>query len=165
MVSKAFLKECDIFSGLNDGQLEKLVAISKRKTFAPGTLVFKIGGRATHLFLVEKGKVFLEMKGDMGHTRPPMAVIVDAVTRWEAFGWSSFVEPNIYTLSALTADQTSLISFDGEKLKALMGEDPLMGYEIAKGLSRLMASRLKSARVLLASERAFAVLMSSTEYA
>jgi hypothetical protein len=38
MVPEAFLKECDIFSGLNDDQLQKLVSISKEKTYAPGTL-------------------------------------------------------------------------------------------------------------------------------
>jgi CRP-like cAMP-binding protein len=165
MVSETFLKECDIFSGLNDAQLKKLIAIAKEEIFAPGTLVFKIGEPATHLYLVEKGKVFLEMKGDMGPTRPPMTVTVDVVTRREALGWSAFSELNLYTLSALIADPTNLISFEGGKLKALMDQDPQMGYEITKGLSRLLASRLNHSRVLLSSERAHTLLMSGTEYA
>jgi CRP-like cAMP-binding protein len=165
MASVAFLKKCDIFSGLNEAQLKKLIAISKEEAYAQGTLVFKIGDPATHLYLVEKGKVFLEMKGDMGPTRPPMTVTVDIVTRGEAFGWSAFSEMNQYTLSALIADPTNLISFEGGELKALMDHDPQMGYEITKGLSRLLASRLNHSRVLLSSERAHALLMSSTEYA
>ena len=72
MVSETFLKECDIFSGLNDDQLKKLIPISKEKTYAPGTLLYRIGDPSTHLNLVEKGKVFLQMIADMGPAVPPM---------------------------------------------------------------------------------------------
>lgn len=154
MVSEAFLKECDVFSDLNDDQLKKLVAISKEKTYAPGTLLYKIGDPSTHLNLVEKGKVFLQMIADMGPARPPMSFTADVVTRRHAFGWSAFDEPNLHTMSALIADPTTLITFKGDKLKALMDQDPQMGFQIMKGLTRLLASRLNQARILLINERA-----------
>jgi hypothetical protein len=94
-----------------------------------------------------------------------MQVIIDVVTRREAFGWSTFVEPNLHTLSALIAEPTKMIIFDGGKMKALMDEDCQMGFEIMKGLTRLLASRLNHTRVLLIGERALATLTSNTEYA
>jgi signal-transduction protein with cAMP-binding, CBS, and nucleotidyltransferase domain len=157
MVSEAFLKECDIFSGLNDDQLKKLVSISKEKTYAPGTLLYKIGDPSTHLNLVKKGKVFLEMIADMGPASPPMLFTADVVTHGHAFGWSAFDEPNLHTMNALIADPTTLITFKGDKLKELMEQDCEMGYEIMKGLSRLLASRLGHARILLINERALAL--------
>jgi CRP-like cAMP-binding protein len=165
MVSAAFIKESDIFQGLNDAQIEKLVAIAKEESYPTGALLYKEGDPSTHLFLVQQGKVFLEMKCDMGPTRPPMQVIIDVVTRREAFGWSAFVEPNLHTLSALIAEPTKMILFDGGKLKALMDEECSMGFEIMKGLTRLLASRLNHTRVLLIGERALATLTSNTEYA
>jgi signal-transduction protein with cAMP-binding, CBS, and nucleotidyltransferase domain len=157
MVSEAFLKECDIFSGLNDDQLKKLVSISKEKTYAPGTLLYKIGDPSTHLNLVKKGKVFLEMIADMGPASPPMLFTADVVTQRHAFGWSAFDEPNLHTMSALIADPTTLITFKGDKLKALMEQECEMGFEIMKGLTRLLASRLGHARILLINERALAL--------
>jgi len=157
MVSEAFLKECDIFSGLNDDQLKKLIPISKEKTYAPGTLLYKIGNPSTHLNLVKKGKVFLQMIADMGPASPPMLFTADVVTHGHAFGWSAFDEPNLHTMNALIADPTTLITFEGDKLKALMDQDCKMGFEIMKGLSRLLASRLDQARMLLISERALAL--------
>jgi CRP-like cAMP-binding protein len=165
MVSAAFLKECYIFEGLNDAQIEKLVAIAKEESYPTGALLYKEGDPSTHLFLVQQGKVFLEMKSDMGPTRPPMQVIIDVVTRREAFGWSAFVEPHLHTLSALIAEPTKMILFDGGKLKALMDEECSMGFEIMKGLTRLLASRLNHTRVLLIGERALSTLTSNTEYA
>ena len=165
MVSAAYLKECNVFEGLNDAQLEKLAALAKEEAYPTGALLYKEGDPSTHLYLVQKGKVFLEMKCDMGPTRPPMQVIIDVVTLREAFGWSAFVEPHLHTLSALIAEPTKMIVFEGGKMKALMEEDCQAGYEIMKGLTRLLASRLNHARVLLIGERALATLTSNTEYA
>ncbi len=157
MALETFLKECDIFSGLSDDQLKKLISISKEKTYAPGTLLYKIGDPSTHLNLVKKGKVFLQMKADMGPVSPSMLFTADIVTRRDAFGWSAFAEPNLHTMNALIADPTTLINFEGDKLKALMEQDCEMGVEIMKGLSRLLASRLSQARILLLNERALAL--------
>lgn len=165
MASAAFLKECNVFQGLSDAQIDRLVAIAKDESFPTGTLLYKESDPSTHLYLVEQGKVFLEMKSDMGPTRPPMQVIIDVVTRREAFGWSAFVEPNLHTLSALIAEPTKMIVFDGGRLKALMEEDCGMGFEIMKGLTRLLAQRLNHTRVLLIGERALATLTADTEYA
>jgi CRP-like cAMP-binding protein len=165
MASAALLKECDIFQDLNEAQIEKLVAIAKEESYPTGTLLYKEGDPSTHLYLVEQGKVFLEMKSDMGPTRPPMQVIIDVVTRREAFGWSAFAEPHLHTLSALIAEPTKLIVFEGNKMKVLMEEECEMGFGIMKGLTRLLASRLNHTRVLLIGERALSTLTSNTEYA
>ncbi len=165
MVSAEFFKECNVFQGLTDAQIEKLVAISKEESYPTGTLLYREGDPSTYLYLVQQGKVFLEMKSDMGPTRPPMQVIIDVVTRREAFGWSAFVEPNLHTLSAIVAEPTKMILFEGGKLQALMEEECAMGFEIMKGLTRLLASRLNHTRVLLIGERALATLTANTEYA
>jgi hypothetical protein len=60
-------------------------------------------------------------------------------------------------MNALIADPVTLITIKGEKLKAMMEQDCEMGFEIMKGLSRLLASRLNQARILLISERALAL--------
>jgi CRP/FNR family transcriptional regulator, cyclic AMP receptor protein len=165
MPSVALLKESDIFQDLNDAQLEKLVAIAKEELYPTGTLLYKEGDPSAQLYLVQKGKVFLEMKSDMGPTRPPMQVIIDVVTHREAFGWSAFAEPHLHTLSALVAEPTKLIIFEGDKMRLLMEEECEMGFGIMKGLTRLLASRLNHTRVLLIGERAMATLTANMEYA
>jgi CRP-like cAMP-binding protein len=72
MPSVALLKESDIFQDLNDAQLEKLVAIAKEELYPTGTLLYKEGDPSAQLYLIQQGKVFLEMKSDMGPTRPPI---------------------------------------------------------------------------------------------
>jgi len=71
MALAAFLKECNVFQGLNDAQLEKLAAIAKEEAYPTGALLYKEGDPSSQIYLVHQGKVFLEMKCDMGPTRPP----------------------------------------------------------------------------------------------
>ena len=97
------------------------------------------------------------MIADMGPAVPPMSFTADIVTRRDAFGWSAFEEPNLHTMNALIADPTTLINFEGDKLKAMMEQECEMGVEIMKGLARLLASRLNQARILLINERALAL--------
>jgi CRP/FNR family transcriptional regulator, cyclic AMP receptor protein len=162
LASKIRLKECDLFQELNDRQIEKLTAIAREKSIPEGTLLYKEGDPSTNLYLVQQGKVILEMKSDMGPTQPAMQVIIDIVAHREAFGWSTF-EPHLHALSAFIAEPTKLIVFEDSKIRALMEEDCEMGFGIMKGLAKMLDSRLNHARVLLISERALVTLAGNTE--
>jgi hypothetical protein len=91
-----------------------------------------------------------------------MQVVIDIVNRREAFGWSTF-EPHLHTLSAFITEPTKVVAFEVSKLRALREEDCEMAFGIMKGITRMLASRLNNARVLLIGERALSTLVASTE--
>jgi hypothetical protein len=62
-------------------------------------------------------------------------------------------------------DATKLVSFETGRLKDLMDKDPELGYQMLKGINKLLASRLSHTRILLVSERALGLLTTHTEYA
>ncbi|HPC73329.1 MAG TPA: cyclic nucleotide-binding domain-containing protein [Syntrophales bacterium] len=165
MVHLKILRESNILKNLSDAQLEKLAAFAISESHPAGTLLYKEGDPANKFYLVEEGKVFLEMKTDMGPARPPLQVTIDVITKGEGMGWSAFVEPNLYTLSGVCMDATKLISFESGKLRDLMDKDPELGYKLLKGINKLLASRLSHTRILLVSERALGLLTTHTEYA
>jgi len=165
MVQLKIMRESNLLKNLNDAQLEKLASIAIGESHPAGTLLYKQGDPAGKFYLVEEGKVFLEMKADMGPARPPLQVTTDVITRGEGMGWSAFVEPHIYTLSAVAMDATKLVSFEAAKLREIMEKDTAIGYQMLKGINKLLASRLSHTRILLVSERALGLLTTHTEYA
>ena len=72
--------------------------------------------------------------------------------------------PNIFTLSASTADKCHVVAIDGAKLFELMEDDPVMGYEIVKRLAKIASVRLKRSREMLMSERGLALLSQAYSY-
>jgi CRP-like cAMP-binding protein len=165
MVSPKFLKDTNIFKFCSDRELEKLAAIAVTESYPAGALLYKEGDPAHHVYIVEEGKVFLEMKTEMGPHRPPMQVTVDVITKGEAMGWSAIVEPYIYTLGALAMENCKLIAFEAGKLRELCDADPALSCSIMKGTAKLLALRLDHTRILLVGERALSFLTGQTEYA
>ena len=165
MVQFKVLRESSLLKHLSDAQIEKLAAIAISESHPAGALLYKEGDPASRFYLVEEGKIFLEMKTDMGPHRPALQVTVDVITRGEGMGWSAFVEPNVYTLSAVCIEPTKLVSLEAGKLRDLMEKDAALGYQLLKGINKMVASRLSHTRILLVSERALGLLTTHPEYA
>ncbi len=159
------LRESSVFQQLNEGQLEKLASIAGRESHPAGTLLYREWDPAARFFIVEEGKIILDMKVELGPHQPPLQLTVDVIARGDAIGWSALIEPHIYTLSALCVEDSKLIGIEAEKLQELLTRNNGLGFEIMKATAKIVASRLKHTRVILVGERAMGLLMGKTEYA
>jgi CRP/FNR family cyclic AMP-dependent transcriptional regulator len=154
-----------IFRNLTKEQIEKLAAIASVEVHPAGTLLYKEGDPADKFYIVQEGKVVLNMKCDMGPHVPPMQVTVDLIVQGESMGWSAVVEPHLFTLSCLCMDPTKLVAIDAAKLREIISGDLAVGFEVMKAMAKLIASRLTHTRILLIGERALGLMMEQTQYA
>ena len=153
MTSKQVFKECQLFDSMSDADLERLVAISSPQEWGAGGTIFTEGNPAKDLYVLERGKVALQM--NLPSTQPQLAkrITVDVATRGEVFGWSAVVQPHIYTLTVVCLESTTGLAIDGFKLRNLLKAEHRIGYEVLSGLIGVVASRLDETRHLLISER------------
>jgi CRP-like cAMP-binding protein len=79
--------------------------------------------------------------GDVGEYREES---LTPLGEGEVLGWSSVVEPCIYSMGAKAAERTRLIAFDGEALRQLLDDHPKYGYYFIKKLSAVIGQRLVS---------------------
>jgi CRP/FNR family transcriptional regulator, cyclic AMP receptor protein len=153
------LRRSVVFQRLSDEQVNKMAAISSEEFHPAGSLVYKEGERADKLYIVQKGKVVLDMEADISPQRPPTQVTaVDVVTEGRAMGWSALIHPHIYTLCAFCVEDSNLVAIDAHRLRGLLSKDTAMGYEVMSVIAELIASRLTHTRVLLIGERALNLL-------
>ena len=117
MVSVDILKQFDFFQGFNDEQMKKLADMATEESYKAGFQLWKKGDPAQNLYLLEVGKIVLVIDTYMGTARPPMQVTVEIVTKGDAMGWSSVIEPYVYTLGARCIDDSKAIALDGAKLR------------------------------------------------
>lgn len=165
MTKLDIIKENYMFRELTPDELGKIDAIAQEKTYEAGQSVFKEGDQASHLYILEEGRVLLEMRiAPYPERSPSPSAVIDVVSKGEVFGWSALVPPNVFTLSASTADKCRIVAIDGAKLYELMEFNPLMGYEIVKRLAKIAAIRLKRSREMLMSERGLALLSQAYSY-
>jgi len=150
------LRDCVLFAELDDADLEKIAEFADEKEFEAGSNMFSTGGNADHLFLIKEGRVAVQMMLPGGAGQSGRRITVDVATRGEIAGWSALIEPYKYTFTAVCMQRTVALAIDGNKLKLALRDNPEAGYEVMKGLTKVLAAGLNDTRQVLISERLLA---------
>ncbi len=142
------LKRCEVFVGLDDSDLKKIAALPswRRNNYDEGEFIFRENVVANDFYIQEEGEVRLVIdvyeEGAKGLTQVP----VDVITKGDVFGWSSLVTPHSLTMSAICIKPSSVLVVDGAELSTLMDNNRSLGYEVMKGLVRVIGARLRDLR-------------------
>ena len=147
------LKECQIFSTLDDIELEEIISLGVEKQYDAGTVIFEEGVSAEELLVLQEGKVALQMTLPEAHMRMNRKITIDIVTRNEIIGWSAMVEPYTYTLTAVCLQNVKALSVNGFNLRCLLQDNPHTDRKVLKELIKVVTSRLDDTRQVLISER------------
>ncbi len=147
------LRGCEVFSVLSDTELEKIAASVLEKEYEAGTAIFHEGDSADELLVLQEGKVAIQMILPRKDGQVSRRVSVEIVGKNDVLGWSAIVEPYVYTLTAVCLQKVKALSVSGNKLRWLLQDNHKIGYEVLKGLIKVVASRLDDTRHMLVSER------------
>jgi CRP-like cAMP-binding protein len=158
MVSVDLLKNFGFFEGFSDEELKKFADMATEESYRAGVQVWKKGDPAKRLLLLEEGKVLMTLDIEVGLHRPPMQVTVDIVTKGEGMGWSTVVEPYLYTRAARCIDDSQVIAFDAAKLREILNEDKALGYKFMQAIAKVMRNRLAHTEIILVGERGLSTL-------
>jgi CRP/FNR family cyclic AMP-dependent transcriptional regulator len=149
------LKECGVFGGLNDTELEAVATTIVKREFEPGATIFHEGDRAEEFYILIEGRVALQMSLPSSQATQVRRVTIDIISPTQVFGWSAVVPPHEYTLAAVCLQRAEILAVDGAKLEQVLRSNPQAGYEVMKGFIGVVASRLTDTRHVLVSERSF----------
>ena len=143
MISLEFLKNVEVFQGLDNEQLAEIIKCSEEEEFQHETRLFEKGENAAYLWIVREGRVVLrfDFPGLASSEENKLSSIPEA----GAFGWSSIVSPNKYRLSGYsTGGGCKLIKVERESLLKLFEKDPDIGYVVMSNLATLVGERFHS---------------------
>ncbi len=132
-----------LFEGMKSDFIEKVSQALKEETFDEGTLIFRQGDPATHLYFLIRGRVRVTVGAHGSVTK--------ILSRpGEAFGWSSLVGRGTYTASVRCLDATRVGKISGQEMSLLLEGDPAIGLVFYRRLARFIRERLiDSYRILL----------------
>lgn len=150
MVSPEILKRFGLFSGLNQIELTEIAKLCREKTYEDGSVIFTIGGLATDVYLLETGKVHIQIEFKIYDYETITTIYT--VGEGEIFGWSALVPPHRLTASARCEGKTEVMMIDGKELIGFLEKNRNAGYLVMKNLSGLISSRLASTTIALRHE-------------
>ena len=127
---------------MTDDELDKLIPLCEEQVYEQGSVVFCEGAQCNFVQTLKSGKVALETELAISRSGAERATI-DVLSEGSSFCWSALMEPHILTSSGRCLEKTEILALDGEKLKALLDENPQMGHKVANNLVKVVASRLQ----------------------
>ena len=138
------LREQPLFADLDDAYVELVAGCGTNVRFAAGDTVFAEGATADHFYLVRTGRVAIE-------TSVPGrgAIVIETVTAGEVVGWSWLLPPYRWHFDGRCVEPTAAVRFDGACLRAKLGADPALGYELMRRFAELIVERLQATRFRL----------------
>lgn len=145
------LKRAEVFLGLDDSDLSKIVALPscREEVYQAGEVIFKAGDEAKNLYVLKEGQVDLVMEVPSKSKQATTQVVIERITTGGFFGWSAIVEPHFYTMSAVCKELSTMVLINGAELIALLDNDYHIGYRVYQSLSRIIGVRLRGMEQVL----------------
>jgi len=140
--SKAILASSDLFKGLSDDELEKLLPLCQVEVYEAGMVIACEGEACRYVQTIESGKVALETSIAIGRTSVESATI-DVLSDGSNLCVSALIEPSILTDTGRCLETTRVLALDSEGLRTLFEENPQIGYKVARNLAKVVSSRLQ----------------------
>jgi len=140
MIDLKTLKTVEALKGLTKDQLAAIQKCSKKMEFNQGERLFAEGEDSTHLWIVLEGEV--ELRNDRPEGQPnPIDDPITFISKAELFGWSSFMPPFKYKLSAYAASpKCEVARIEKESLVKLFENDADMGFELMSHILRVIGT-------------------------
>jgi CRP/FNR family cyclic AMP-dependent transcriptional regulator len=136
-----YLAQHPVFRGLAPEYVAQLAGYARVVQFASGQRVFEHDTHAGHFFIVQQGKVTVEIPNLAGEP-----LVIQTLGPSSLLGWSWMIPPYAWSFDARAALPTTLVAVDGDRLREACDADAKLGYELMKRFAILMAERLNAAR-------------------
>jgi CRP/FNR family transcriptional regulator, cyclic AMP receptor protein len=127
--------------GMCEEHLRSLSEAAMQASFAEGACIFREGKPANHFYLIQEGSVFI-MSRMPGHSQ----TVIQTIGAGDALGWSWLFEPYTWHFGARADEPTRALVFYAARLREQCEEDPKLGYELMKRVSRVVIHRLQATR-------------------
>jgi CRP/FNR family cyclic AMP-dependent transcriptional regulator len=138
---QAFMTRHPMLQGLPRPHLEVIASYASLAHYEPHQRVFRYGTSAQHFYIVQDGRVSVEIPAVEGAPLP-----IQKVGKGDVLGWSWLVPPYQWRFDARALEPSRIVVIDGERVRSHCEEDPKLGFELMKRFASLMAERLICAR-------------------
>lgn len=138
-----YIRQTDLFWGMNQSVVNRVMGIAQREAFAPGDVLFGKDDPAQNLFILAQGEVKITMD-EAGLN------VYTGSRVGEAFGWGSLIGRRTYGGNAICTTPVVVLKLDRDHLLKLLESDLQSGYLFFKHLSGALGRRLIQAYVQMA---------------
>lgn len=136
------LNKVEVFTGLDPSQLSAVKDCCQIKKFTEGEKIFGDKEEAHFLWAVIEGGV--DLRFDLPGRKSSEEMTITTISEGKVLGWSSFVPPYKYRLSAYCSSKVcQLIEINRNCIIKVFEANPLIGYRVMTNVAMVIGTRFQ----------------------
>ena len=139
------LGKSEVFQSLTEKDLLEIAKFCHEDIYQDGQEVFVEGEPAIQMLVVERGKLAIEKKIQLGRHSTPRNATIAYVNPDQVAGFSILTEPQQHTASVIAIEPTRVCVIDGIQLREYLADHPEAGYKVISAINSLVRGRYQSA--------------------
>jgi len=138
ILSPSALKMAELFAGISEATLDKIIGLARSETHEEGSILYKVGDPVEDYYVLESGRVNFAI-GREERVSPAGFML----RKGEVFGWAALLENQPQRIASATClEQCSLLAINGKQTLELLESDPAAGFVVMRRLSSLITKHL-----------------------
>ena len=131
----------ELLHGLSPHDADHVLSLGTRIILPKGTVLFRLGGQADSLYIVERGHLALTLPMQvMGHDEN---VLIEERHPGQTLGWSALIPPHKFTLTATAPFDAEVLALDRQALLQYFTAEPAVGYVVTRNVAEIIGQRLQ----------------------
>lgn len=139
------LLKAEIFRNLGRADLLAIAEYCSEETYQDGQTVLVEDEPANQMIIVERGKLALEKKVQIGRHSTARNATIGYVEPGMIAGFSTLAEPHAYSTSVVCIEPTRAIVIDGNWLRAYLHAHPEAGLQVMNEIAAIIGGRYRMA--------------------
>lgn len=139
------LARAELFIDLSMEDLLRIAEFCQEKTIQDGESVLLEGQPAEVMYVVERGKLALEKKIQIGRHSTPRNATIGYIGPGKIAGFSTLTMPHVYSTSVVCIEPTRVIEIDGGELREYLQHHPDAGLLVMNRVAALIGGRYRNA--------------------
>ncbi len=141
MVRLDYLANVQVCQGLDVHQLAKVAEVCREVSFQKDERIFKGGEEADFLYFLQEGEV--DLRYDLPGRTSTREMTLTTIKPGGVFGWSIFVPPHRYVMSAyMVGPKSKLMRLEVSDLNRLFEQDSEIGCIFMRNMVLIIGSRV-----------------------
>ncbi len=139
------LGRAEVFNALSEADLLAIAEFCSERFYQENEPVFLEGDLAEEILIVERGKLALEKKIQIGRHSTTRNATIGYVGPGQIAGFSALTRPHIYSTSVVCVEPARVIAVDGPALREYLELHTEAGYQALSSIAALVADRYRRA--------------------
>jgi CRP-like cAMP-binding protein len=141
VVDRELIRATELFSGLGDDALDRVVAVSRTVDLRRGDVIFEEGADPDHLYVVDDGRIALASKSEDGRES-----VFALMERGDLFGEMPLLDGLGRSAEARALEPSTVVEIPYEPVQEVFEQQP----DLLWGVVRLLSLRLRNMDAALA---------------